>query len=107
MAFQFDQEQMKQKVIQTEDEEKKPEDKITLRSYTRALSSPSMLLLPLSHFLLHLGIFSTFSFSSDRAVQAGLTLSQSSLLLSIMGASNCLGRILFGLTSFPLLLLFW
>ena len=71
--------------------------KSSLKMYTSVLSSPAMLLLLLSHFLLHLGIFSTFSFSSDRAVQAGLTLSQSSLLLSIMGASNCLGRILFGL----------
>ena len=70
------------------------------------LSSPSPLLqlllhltksLLLSHFLIHLGIFSYFSFSTDRAIQfGGLSKGESSLLLSIIGVSNCLGRVLFG-----------
>ena len=73
------------------------EKKFSLKSYTSVLSSPSMLLLLLSHFLLHLGIFSYFSFSTDRAIQfGGLSKGESSLLLSIIGVSNCLGRIVFG-----------
>ena len=73
------------------------EKKFSLKSYTSVLSSPPMLLLLLSHFLLHLGIFSYFSFSTDRAIQfGGLSKGESSLLLSIIGVSNCLGRIVFG-----------
>ena len=71
--------------------------KSSLKMYTSVLSSPPMLLLLLSHFLLHLGIFSYFSFSTDRAIQfVGLTKGESSVLLSIIGVSNCLGRVLFG-----------
>ena len=73
------------------------EKKFSLKSYTSVLSSPPMLLLLLSHFLLHLGIFSYFSFSTDRAIQfGGVSKGESSLLLSIIGVSNCLGRIVFG-----------
>ena len=71
--------------------------KFSLKLYTSVLSSPAMLLLLLSHFLIHLGIFSYFSFSTDRAIQfGGLSKGESSLLLSIIGVSNCLGRVLFG-----------
>ena len=71
--------------------------KSSLKMYTSVLSSPAMLLLLLSHFLLHLGIFSYFSFSTDRAIQfGGLSKAESSLLLSIIGVSNCLGRVVFG-----------
>jgi len=71
--------------------------KSSLKMYTSVLSSPAMLLLLLSHFLLHLGIFSFFSFSTDRAIQfGGLSKAESSLLLSIIGVSNCLGRVVFG-----------
>ena len=69
----------------------------TLKLYTSVLSSPAMILLLLSHFLLHLGIFAYFSFSTDRAIQfVGLNKGESSVLLSIIGVSNCLGRVLFG-----------
>ena len=57
----------------------------------------SLLLLLVSHFLFNIGIFTAFSFTSDRAVQRGLDLASSSLLLSLMGVSNCAGRVLFGL----------
>ena len=71
--------------------------KSSLKMYTSVLSSPAMLLLLLSHFLLHLGIFSFFSFSTDRAIQfGGLSKAESSHLLSIIGVSNCLGRVVFG-----------
>ena len=72
-------------------------ENFSLKLYTSVLSSPPMLLLLLSHFLLHLGIFSYFSFSTDRVIQSGgLSKGESSLLLSIIGVSNCLGRIIFG-----------
>ena len=68
-----------------------------LKSYISVLSSPAMLLFLLMHFLLDLGISSFFAFSPDRAIQfGGLTKGESSLLLSIIGVSNCLGRIVFG-----------
>ena len=67
------------------------------KSYMSVLSSPSILLLLTSHFLVNLGIDSVLAFSTDRAVQfGGVTQSESSLLLSIMGVSNFLGRIVFG-----------
>ena len=74
-----------------------------------ALSSPAMLLFLLSQFLIGLGIDASFSFSPDRALQVGglskveveiqvggLSKAQISLLLSIIGVSNCVGRIFFG-----------
>ena len=101
MAFQFEVEQKIAKEKPSKETEAKPikETKAasSLKSYIAVLSSPSMILLLTSHFLVHLGIFSVFTFSTDRAVQSGgVTHSESSLLLSIMGVSNCLGRIVFG-----------
>ena len=71
--------------------------KSSLKMYTSVLSSPPMLLLLLSHFLNNLGIFSFYSFSTDRAIQfGGLSKAESSLLLSIVGVSSCLGRVVIG-----------
>ena len=68
-----------------------------LNMYTSVLSSPPMLLLLLSHFLNNLGIFSFYSFSADRAIQSGgRSKAESSLLLSIVGVSSCLGRVVIG-----------
>jgi MCP family monocarboxylic acid transporter-like MFS transporter 13/MCP family monocarboxylic acid transporter-like MFS transporter 12 len=58
---------------------------------------PSILLLLLSHFLFSIGVFSSFTFSTDRAVVRGLSPAQASFLLSLMGVCNCLGRVGFGL----------
>lgn len=60
------------------------------------LSQPHMPLLLTSHFLvnLNLGVVGTFAF--DRAVQLGLSPGQASLILSVMGVSNILGRVVFG-----------
>ena len=92
--------EMKQKTIEgktTAPKANSAQEKLSLKLYTSVLSSPAMLLLLLSHFLLHLGIFAYFSFSTDRAIQfGGLSKGESSLLLSIIGVSNCLGRVLFG-----------
>ena len=60
------------------------------------LQSPTMILLLISHFLMHLGIFAAFSFTADRAISFGITPHHTSLLLSGMGISNCVGRIAFG-----------
>ena len=76
----------------------------TNKSYTRSgegylvlLRSPSLVLLLTSHFLLHLGIFAAFHFTYDRAaVEFGLGDSVASLLLSTMGAANCVGRVVWG-----------
>ena len=57
----------------------------------------SLQLLLVSHFLFNIGIFTAFSFTTDRAVQRGLNSGSSSLLLSLMGISNCVGRVIFGL----------
>ena len=71
--------------------------KSSLKMYTSVLSSPPMLLLLLSHFLNNLGVFSFYSFSTDRAIQfGGLSKAESSLLLSIVGVSSCLGRVVIG-----------
>ena len=71
--------------------------KLLLKMYISVLSSPPMILFLLSHLLLNLGISSFFAFTPDRAIQfGGLSKAESSLLLSIIGVSNCLGRIVFG-----------
>ena len=71
--------------------------KSSLKMYTSVLSSPPMLLLLLSHFLTNLGIYSFYSLSTDRVIKfGGLSKAESSLLLSIIGVSSCLGRVVFG-----------
>ena len=71
--------------------------KSSLKMYTSVLSSPPMLLLFLAHFLKHLGIYSFYSLSTDRVIKfGGLSKAESSLLLIIIGVSNCLGRVVFG-----------
>ena len=71
--------------------------KSSLKMYTSVLSSPPMLLLFLAHFLKHLGIYSFYSLSTDRVIKfGGLSKAESSLLLSIIGVSSCLGRVVFG-----------
>ena len=66
-------------------------------SLKMVLSSPPMLLLFLALFLYHLGIFSFYSLSTDRVIKfGGLSKAESSLLLSIIGVSSCLGRVVFG-----------
>ena len=71
--------------------------KSSLKMYTSVLSSPPMLLLLLSHFLTNLGIYSFYSLSTDRVIKfGGLSKAESSLLLSIIGVSECLGMVVFG-----------
>ena len=67
------------------------------KSGSKTFCACSLHLLLASHFLFNIGIFTAFSFTTDRAVQRGLNGGSSSLLLSLMGVSNCVGRVLFGL----------
>ena len=66
------------------------------KSAERNFCAFSLQLLLVSHFLFNTGIFTAFSFTTDRAVQRGLNGGSSSLLLSLMGVSNCIGRGIFG-----------
>ena len=75
-----------------EDEEKQS----AWQTYKELLSSPPMILLLFSHLLVNLGIFSNFSFMADHAVQHGMDINNTGLLLSVMGGANCAGRIIFG-----------
>ena len=71
--------------------------KSSLKMYTSVLSSPPMLLLFLALFLYHLDIYSFYSLSTDRVIKfGGLSKAESSLLLSIIGVSECLGMVVFG-----------
>ena len=71
--------------------------KSSLKMYTSVLSSPPMLLLFLALFLYHLDIYSFYSLSTDRVIKfGGLSKAESSLLLIIIGVSNCLGSVVFG-----------
>eukprot|EP00088_Acartia_fossae_P050985 TRINITY_DN5723_c0_g1_i1.p1 TRINITY_DN5723_c0_g1~~TRINITY_DN5723_c0_g1_i1.p1 ORF type:complete len:537 (+),score=99.89 TRINITY_DN5723_c0_g1_i1:266-1876(+) len=67
-----------------------------LRSYCAIFKSPAMVVLLISHFLMHIAIFAAFAFTSDRATKLGIDKHTTAHLLSIMGISNCIGRIAFG-----------
>jgi len=67
-----------------------------LTSYTSIFKSPAMIVLLLSHFLMHIAIFAAFAFTADRALVLGLSKHSTAQLLSVMGVSNCIGRIVFG-----------
>jgi len=69
---------------------------INAKSSAKTSSAYSLNLLLVSHFLFNIGIFTAFSFTTDRAVLRGLNGGSSSLLLSLMGVSNCFGRVVFG-----------
>ena len=50
-----------------------------------------------SEFLWWLAVFCALSFTADRALQRGVTdLAGSTVLLSIMGITNCVGRLVMG-----------
>ena len=76
-------------------EEKEDKESVAELLLSMFKSVPMMCLL-ISHFLIHLGIFVTFTFYSDRAAMFGISRNNSTALLSIMGVSNFLGRIIFG-----------
>ena len=67
-----------------------------MTSYGRIFRSPAMVILLLSHFLFNIAINAAFAFTADRAILLGITRQDTSFLLSIMGISNCCGRIVFG-----------
>jgi hypothetical protein len=65
-------------------------------SYGRIFRSPAMVTLLISHFLFNIAINAAFAFTADRAILLGIDRQDTSFLLSIMGISNCCGRIVFG-----------
>ena len=60
------------------------------------LRNTAVLLLLVSSFLVDLGISSVPVFTTDRAEAWGLDSTTTSLMLSTMGITNCLGRALWG-----------
>ena len=61
------------------------------------LKDAKFLLILTSQFLWWLGVFCALSFTADRAVQRGITDQRgSTVLLSIMGITNCVGRLIWG-----------
>ena len=68
-----------------------------LAAYASIFRQPEMVVLLISHFLMHIAIFAAFAFTADRAtLELDIDRHRTSLLLSIMGISNCVGRIVFG-----------
>ena len=65
-------------------------------SYGKIFRSPAMVTLLASHFLFNIAINAAFAFTADRAILLGIDRQDTSFLLSIMGISNCCGRIIFG-----------
>ncbi|VDM39492.1 unnamed protein product [Toxocara canis] len=62
----------------------------------KLLKEPVMMLLCLSNLLGMLGFYVPFMFVIDMAVEKGITKENASLLLSVIGITNTLGRIAFG-----------
>ena len=60
------------------------------------LRSTAVLLLLVSSLLVDLGISSVPVFTTDRAEAWGLDSTTTSHMLSIMGITNCMGRLLWG-----------
>ena len=61
------------------------------------MKSPTFHIMNLFHLFFHFGIFTVLAFTIDRAEQLGLSADYDlSLLFSIMGVCNCLGRVGFG-----------
>ena len=65
-------------------------------SYLELFCCPAVLFLLVSYFLLDLGISSVPVFTTDRAEAWGLASTTASFLLSTMGGTNCLSRVLWG-----------
>lgn len=63
------------------------------------LKSPSFVLLTMHAVFISLAFYTPFMFIRDRAIQFGLTERENFWLISTIGASNTLGRILCGVLS--------
>ena len=71
--------------------------KSTRQTYKDLLGSSAIRLLLLSHLLVSMGIFSNFHYMADHVVQHGMEAANASLLLSVTGGANFIGRVVFGL----------
>ncbi|KAI5726349.1 hypothetical protein M8J76_001091 [Diaphorina citri] len=66
------------------------------------LSSPSFLILCLSGFITMMGFYVPFMYIKERAVLSGMSSKQAMLLVSVIGITNTVGRVVCGLvTSIP------
>ena len=88
--------ELKVKEAQLFDVEGEGGGKIKCGSYLELLRCPAALFLLASYFLLDLGISSVPVFTTDRAEAEGLSGPTASLLLSTMGVTNCLSRVIWG-----------
>lgn len=63
------------------------------------LKSPSFMLLALSGFLTMMGFFIPFMFVADRAVAGGIDKDTANIIITVIGATNTLARIVCGVIS--------
>ena len=77
----------------TEDEEPK---KDCLGAFTSVIRTPSQLFFVLHALLLNLCIYAVFTFFAERAISFGIDETNTSYLLSMMGAANFFSRIVSG-----------
>lgn len=69
---------------------------------TTLLSSPSFLILCISGFITMMGFYVPFMYIKERAMLSGLSAYQAMLLVSVIGITNTVGRVVCGLvTSLP------
>uniref|UniRef100_A0A8D9BUH3 Monocarboxylate transporter 12 n=1 Tax=Cacopsylla melanoneura TaxID=428564 RepID=A0A8D9BUH3_9HEMI len=69
---------------------------------TSLLSSPSFLILCISGFITMMGFYVPFMYIKERAVLTGMASQQAMLLVSVIGITNTVGRVVCGLvTSIP------
>lgn len=69
---------------------------------TALLSSPSFLILCISGFITMMGFYVPFMYITDRATASGMSESQAIMLVSVIGITNTVGRVVCGLvTSMP------
>jgi len=80
----------------SENDEKKSDSESTWKELLNVMRTPSKLLLVIHVFLLNIGIYAVFTFFADRAISFGISETKSSTLVSIIGFSNFLARILSG-----------
>ena len=78
----------------TEDEEPK---KDCLGAFTSIIRTPSQLFFVLHALLLNLCIYAVFTFFAERAISFGIDETNTSYLLSMMGAANFFSRIVSGI----------
>jgi len=87
-------------MLDSEDDEKgKPADKDTFREMLLLLRNWVFIMFAISNFLTSLGYPIPYTFIPDNAVVTGMTGSQGSFLVGLIGISNTIARLLLGIAS--------